>query len=144
MLESHSEWMSLQVRQTRLAWISLVSAFVWRVCVLCVVCVCCVWCVCAVDNCWFKKRAKGTVAFHPTNTKICDPLFFFFFFFFFCPSVFGLVQSYVFLRGSGLDPSIAQFLGKGMSAEEMIAARSASRADGAAKRAAAPPPPPKK
>ncbi|EGD74885.1 hypothetical protein PTSG_07113 [Salpingoeca rosetta] len=45
---------------------------------------------------------------------------------------------------SGLDPSIAQFLGKGMSAEEMIAARSAKRADGAAKRGAAPPPPPKK
>eukprot|EP00043_Microstomoeca_roanoka_P028975 m.20350 g.20350 ORF g.20350 m.20350 type:complete len:98 (-) comp8861_c1_seq1:184-477(-) len=42
---------------------------------------------------------------------------------------------------SGLDPSIAKFLGKSMSAEEMIAARSATRADGAAKRAAAPPPP---
>eukprot|EP00049_Salpingoeca_infusionum_P007393 m.119881 g.119881 ORF g.119881 m.119881 type:complete len:100 (+) comp13681_c0_seq2:52-351(+) len=45
---------------------------------------------------------------------------------------------------SSLDPSIAAFLSKGMSAQEMIAARSANRAGDASSRAAAPPPPPKK
>eukprot|EP00730_Choanoeca_flexa_P014087 TRINITY_DN6027_c0_g1_i2.p2 TRINITY_DN6027_c0_g1~~TRINITY_DN6027_c0_g1_i2.p2 ORF type:complete len:100 (+),score=19.55 TRINITY_DN6027_c0_g1_i2:190-489(+) len=43
----------------------------------------------------------------------------------------------------GLDPTVAQFLSQGMTAEEMIAARSANRQTGAATRTAAPPPPPK-
>eukprot|EP00055_Hartaetosiga_balthica_P002992 m.6023 g.6023 ORF g.6023 m.6023 type:complete len:99 (+) comp2530_c0_seq1:54-350(+) len=44
----------------------------------------------------------------------------------------------------GMDPTIAQFLSKGLSAEEMIAARSANRATHASTRTSAPPPPPGK